>query len=213
MDNQILNSYSKISNLNVSRETCNEFESLISMIQEKNKEVNIISKKMIEKEAIRERHIIDCAQVIYFVDLNSNTTYDLGSGGGMPGIVIAIIFKNLKKSMQLNLYEKSYHKSKFLKEVSKKLKLNTKVIQEDIFKSTKLKSGTILARAFKPLPLVLELVHKNFSAYKNLVIFMGKNGKQVLKEAFKNWDFEYKEKRSITSKDSFLLNIKNIKKK
>ena len=80
-------------------------------------------------------------------------------------------------------------------------------------KSTKLKSGTILARAFKPLPLVLELVHKNFSSYKNLVIFMGKNGKQVLKEASKNWDFEYKEKRSITSEDSFLLNIKNIKKK
>ena len=213
MDNQILNSYSKISNLNVSRETCNELESLIGMILEKNKEINIISKKIKEKQAIRERHIIDSAQIIDFVDLNSNTTYDLGSGGGMPGIVIAIIFKNLKKSMQLNLYEKSYHKSKFLKEVSKKLKLNTKVIQEDIFKSRKLKSGTILARAFKPLPLVLELVHKNFSAYKNLVIFMGKNGKQVLKEAFKNWDFEYKEKRSITSKDSFLLNIKNIKKK
>ena len=126
----------------------------------------------------------------------------------MPGIVIAIIFKNLKKSMQFTLYEKSHHKSKFLKEVSKKLKLNTKVIQEDIFKSTKLKSGTILARAFKPLPLVLELVHKNFSSYKNLVIFMGKNGKQVLKEVSKNWDFEYKEKRSITNKDSFLLNIK-----
>ena len=50
-------------------------------------------------------------------------------------------------------------------------------------------------------------------SYKNLVIFMGKNGKQVLKEAFKNWDFEYKEKRSLTNEDSFLLSIKNIKKK
>ena len=49
MDNQILNSYSKISNLNVSRETCNELESLISMILEKNKEINIISKKISEK--------------------------------------------------------------------------------------------------------------------------------------------------------------------
>ena len=183
------------------------------MILEKNKKINIISQNTASKKTIISRHIIDSAQIIDFVDLNSNTTYDLGSGGGMPGIVIAIIFKNLKKSMHFTLYEKSHHKSKFLKEVSKKLKLNTKVIQEDIFKSTKLKSGTILARAFKPLPLVLELVHKNFSSYKNLVIFMGKNGKQVLKEAFKNWDFEYKEKRSITSEDSFLLNIKNIKKK
>ena len=207
------NNYSSLNKINVSRETYLDFESYISMLLDKNQHINIISKKTAKINIIRERHIIDSAQAIDFVDLNSNTTYDLGSGGGMPGIVIAIIFKNLKKRMQFNLYEKSHHKSKFLKEVSKKLKLNTKVIQKDIFKSTKLKSGTILARAFKPLPLVLELVHKNFSTYKNLVIFMGKNGKQVLKEASKNWDFEYKEKRSITSEDSFLLNIKNIKKK
>ena len=115
--------------------------------------------------------------------------------------------------MKFNLYEKSYHKSLFLKEVSKKLSLDTKVIQEDVFKSTKLKSGTILARAFKPLPVVLDLVHSNFSNYNNLIMFMGKNGKQIMKEASKNWDFEYKQKRSITSEDSFLLNIKNIKKK
>ena len=80
MDNQILNSYSKLSKLNVSRETCNEFESLISMILEKNKEINIISKKNNEKGDIRERHIIDSAQIIDFVDLNSNTTCDLGTG-------------------------------------------------------------------------------------------------------------------------------------
>ena len=49
MENLFFNSYSKISGLNVSRETCNEFESLISMIQEKNKEINIISKKTWEK--------------------------------------------------------------------------------------------------------------------------------------------------------------------
>ena len=58
MDNQILNSYSKISDLNVSRETCNELERLILMIQEKNKEINIISREIYQKEHIRERHII-----------------------------------------------------------------------------------------------------------------------------------------------------------
>ena len=84
MDNVILNSYTKVLNYNVSRETCNELESLISMIQQKNKKINIISKKMFKKEEIRQRHIIDSAQIIDFVDLNSNTTTDLGSGGGMP---------------------------------------------------------------------------------------------------------------------------------
>ena len=213
MDNLILNSYSKISNLNVSRETCNELESLISMILRKNEEINIISKKVYEKEAIRERHIIDSAQIIDFIDLNSNTTTDLGSGGGMPGIVIAILMKNLKKEMKFNLYEKSYHKSLFLKDVSRKLSLDTEIIQRDIFLIKKLKSGTIMARAFKPLPVVLDLVHKNFISYKNLILFMGKNGKQILKDTLKDWDFEYKERKSLTSEDSFLLNIKNIEKK
>ena len=117
MDNLILNYYSKISSLNVSRETCNELESLISMIIEKNKEINIISKKMYEKETIRERHILDSAQIIDFVDLNSNTTSDLGTGGGMPGLIVAIIMKKLKNNMKINLYEKSYHKCVFLKEM------------------------------------------------------------------------------------------------
>ena len=103
MDNLILNTYSKISNLNVSRETCNELESLISMIQEKNQEINIISKKNYEKEAIRERHIIDSAQIIDFVDLNCNTTTDLGSGAGLPGIIVAIILKNMKNKMLTSL--------------------------------------------------------------------------------------------------------------
>ena len=97
MDNTILNSYSKISDLNVSRETCSELESLISMIQKKNKEINIISKKTFEKEAIRERHIIDSAQIIDFVSLKGNTTSDLGTGGGMPGLVVAIVMKKIKK--------------------------------------------------------------------------------------------------------------------
>ena len=155
MDNIILNSYSKISNLNVSRETCNELENLISMIQEKNQEINIISKKTDEKEAIRERHIIDSAQIIDFVDLNSNTTTDIGSGGGMPCIIVAIILKNMKNNMNVHLYEKSYHKSHFLKEVSQKLNLNTKVFQKNIFEIKNLETGTIMSRAFKPMPVVL----------------------------------------------------------
>ena len=144
MDNVILNYYSKISDLNVSRETCSELEILISMIQEKNKKINIISKKMIEKEAIRERHIIDSAQIIDFVDLNTHTTYDLGSGGGMPGLIVAIVMKKVKNNMKVYLYEKSHHKCEFLKEVSKKLNLNTEIIHKDIFTVENIETGTIM---------------------------------------------------------------------
>ena len=213
MEEEIYKKYSLLEQLNVSRETCLDFEKFISMIIKKNQEINIISKETGKNNNIRLRHIVDSAQAIDFVDLNCNTTSDIGTGGGMPGIVMAIIMKNLKNKMKINLYEKSYHKSLFLKEVSRKLKLETEVIQKDIFQSKELMSGTIMARAFKPLPIVLELVYKNFSSYKNLILFMGKNGKNVLEQTLRSWDFDYKKKKSITNSDSFLLNIKNIKKK
>ena len=213
MDNQILNSYSKISNLNVSRETCNDLESLISMIQQKNKEINIISREIFEKEQIRERHIIDSAQIIDFIDLNSNTTSDLGTGGGMPGLIAAILMKKIKNDMKINLYEKSYHKCVFLKEVSKKLNLNTDVIQKDIFTVKNIETGTIMSRAFKPMPIILNLVNQNFRKYKNIILFMGSTGRKILNDMLKEWDLDYEEKKSLTSDVSFILNIKKIEKK
>ena len=213
MDQEILKSYSKLNGLNVSRETFLDFENYISMIIEKNKKINIISQNTSSKKTIIERHIIDSAQIIDFVDFNSNTTIDLGSGGGLPGIVVAIILKNMKNSMDVHLYEKSYHKSRFLKEVSKKLNLNTKVIQENIFEIKDLETGTIMSRAFKPMPVVLDLVYENFSKYKNLIFFMGKSGKKIFEKSKNDWELEYIEKKSLTNEESFLLNIKKISKK
>ncbi len=213
MDNVILNSYSKIPFLNVSRETCSELEILISMIQKKNREINIISKRNNEKNSIRERHIIDSAQVIDFVDLNSNTTSDLGTGGGMPGLITAIAMKKIKNTMKINLYEKSHNKCVFLKDVSKKLNLNTEIIHKDIFKVKNIKTGTIMSRAFKPMPVILNLVNENFTKFRNIIFFMGSTGRKILDESLKHWDLDYEEKKSITSEDSFILNIKKIHKK
>ena len=213
MDSIISKNYSKITKFEVSRETCNELESLISMIQKKNEEINIISRKNSDQGVIRQRHIFDSAQIIDFVDLNTNTTSDLGSGGGIPGLIIAILMKKLKNSMKIKLYEKSHHKCVFLKDVSEKLELNTEIIQKDIFKLRDIETGTIMSRAFKPMPIILDLVQKNFRKYKNIILFMGKSGRKILNETLKIWDLDYEEKKSLTNKDSFLLNIKNMEKK
>ena len=210
---EILKKYPLLKDQNVSRETFIDFESFISMLIQKSKEINIISKETAKNHLIRERHIVDSVQIIDFVDLNNEIVTDIGSGGGMPGIIISILIKNLKKNVKVHLYEKSHHKSNFLRKVSRDLRLNTEVMQKNIFEEQKLDSGTIMARAFKPLPIVLELVYKNFNSYKNLILFMGKNGEKVLEETLKDWKFDFEKKQSITSKDSFLLNIKNIKKR
>jgi len=208
---QNYDNYLILDKFNVPRETFSDLDEFKDLIIEKNKEVNLISQKTVSD--LRKRHIIDCAQVIDLIDINSKICTDIGSGAGLPGIVVSIMLKAKKINIKMNLYEKSYHKSSFLRSVSRKLKLNSEIFQEDIFKKKDLISGSILARAFKPLPVILNLVEKNFKKYTNLIVFMGKNGKELLEEAFKKWEFEYKERKSLTSDDSFLLNIKNIKKK
>ena len=213
MDQEILKYFSKLNELNVPRETFLDFENYTSMIIEKNEKINIISQNTSSKKSIIERHIIDSAQIIDFVDFNSNTTTDLGSGAGLPGIVVAIILKNMKNNMDVHLYEKSFHKSRFLEEVSEKLNLNTKVFQKNIFEIKNLETGTVMSRAFKPMPVVLDLVYENFSKYKNLIFFMGKSGKIIFEKSKDDWDLEYIEKKSLTNENSFLLNIKKISKK
>ena len=131
----------------------------------------------------------------------------------MPGLVIAIAMKKIKNSLRVNLYEKSYHKCVFLKDVSKKLNLNTEIIHKDIFTVKNIETGTIMSRAFKPVPIILDLVSQNFKKFSNIILFMGKSGRKILNENLKTWDLDYVEKKSITSKDSFIINIKNIKKK
>ena len=70
-----------------------------------------------------------------------------------------------------------------------------------------------MSRAFKPMPIILDLVYKNLFKYKNLIFFMGKSGKKIFDNSKKKWELDYTERKSLTSKESFLVNIKKIKKK
>ncbi len=203
IDSNILE-YKNLESLNVSRETFPQFETYCNLLKIENSKINLISKST-EKE-IRKRHIVDCAQTIDFIDENYNICTDIGSGSGLPGIVLAIIMKIKKPNMKFHLYEKSFRKCEFLSVVKEKLELNAEIYQKDIFKEKNLETDLIIARAFKPLPIILELAEKNFNSFKSIIIFLGKNKKDILKKALANWSFEYKEKKKYNK-----LRIKNNK--
>ena len=203
--------YSKLENLNVSRETFLELDEFKEMILYENKKINLISQHT--EEIARDRHIIDCAQIIDLIDKNHLSCTDLGSGSGLPGLVIAIIKKKQKSDMKFFLYEKSFKKSNFLKKVISKFELNAEVINKNIYDQKNLNSDLIVARAFKPLPTILDLVTKNFDNFKNIILFLGKSGKSSINECLKNWNLEFIEKKSVTEKDSTLIKINKICKK
>ena len=143
---QNFNNYLVLDKFNVSRETFSELDEFRDLIIKKNKEINLISEKSINNS--RNRHIIDCAQIIDLIDINSKICTDIGSGAGLPGIVLSILLRGKKIDMKMNLYEKSYHKSSFLRSVSKKLKLDSEIFQEDIFKKKKFSFGKCIGASF-----------------------------------------------------------------
>ena len=200
-----------IKSLQVSRETIASLNIYEVLLLENNRKFNLISKST--ENILKTRHILDSAQAIDFIDKSSKICADLGTGAGFPGIVLSILFKERKYPIRVDLYEKSPKKCQFLTQVVTKLDLDALVLEKNVLEQKNLEVGTIVARAFKPIQSIFKIVTKNFKNFKNLILFLGKNGKQTLLDASKVWEFEYKERKSITSDDSLIINIKKIRKK
>ena len=196
----------------VSRETIISLKKYEDILIKANKSLNLIGNSTIKD--IWTRHFLDSAQVIDFIDKNDKTLIDLGSGAGFPGLILAITSKDRKIPLKIKLIEKSPKKTKFLKDLINKLHIDVEVTNQNILKdSKKLSADVFVARAFKPLKIILELIHNKAENWKKFFIFLGKTGKYELLQASKIWDIEYKQRVSVTSNDSTVIEINRIKKK
>ena len=198
----------------VSRETITSLKNYEDMLIEANKNLNLVGNSTIKE--IWFRHFLDSVQVIDFIDKNDKTLIDIGSGAGFPGLVLAIVAKDRKIPLKVKLIEKSPKKTKFLENLVDKLHLHLDVDvlnQNILHDSKKLSEDVFVTRAFKPLKIILQLIHNNAENWKKIFIFLGKTGKNELLQASKIWDIEYKQRVSVTSNDSIVIEINRLKKK
>ena len=196
----------------VSRETITSLKKYEDVLIKANKTLNLIGNSTIKD--IWTRHFLDSVQVIDFIDKNNKTLVDLGSGAGFPGLVLAIALKDRKIPLKIKLIEKSPKKVKFLKNLINELQLNVEVINQNILQEPiKFFDDVFIARAFKPLKIILQLIHNKAKNWKKIFIFLGKTGKNELLQASKSWDIEYKQRVSVTSNDSTVIEINRLKKK
>jgi len=196
----------------VSRETITSLKKYEYLLVKANKNLNLIGNSTINQIWIR--HFLDSIQVIDFVDKNDKNLVDLGSGAGFPGLVLAIAAKDRKLTFKVKLIEKSPKKVKFLKDTVKALNLNVEVLQQNIFdEQIKFFEDVFVTRAFKPLKTILQLIHNKANNWKKIFIFLGKTGKNELLQASKSWDIEYKQRVSVTSNDSTVIEINRLIKK
>jgi len=196
----------------VSRETITSLKKYENLLLKANKGLNLVGNSTINQIWIR--HFLDSVQVIDFVDKNDQNLVDLGSGAGLPGLVLAIAAKDRKLTVKVKLIEKSPKKVKFLKDTVRALNLNVEVLQQNILdEQIKFFEDVFVARAFKPLKTILQLIHNKANNWKKIIIFLGKTGKNELLQASKSWDIEYKQRVSVTSNDSTVIEINRLIKK
>ena len=196
------------SNVQVSRETIYSLKKYEKLLIKHNSGLNLVGKSTINE--IWTRHFLDSAQVIDLIDKNINSCIDIGSGAGFPGLVLALLLKHKKFQVNFKILEKSPKKCNFLKLISSELGLDTEIICQDIKNIKKINCDFAIARAFKPLPEIFEIIHSKINFSAKLVLFLGAQQSGLLDETSKNWNMEYKQRKSITSGDSLIIEVNKL---
>ena len=185
--------------LNYSEKNISDIKIFINELLKANKKHNFISKST--ENVIWHRHILDSAQLVKFIDFSKGSLSDLGSGAGLPGLILAIFSKS--KDFHVKLYEKSPVKRAFLKDIidglSLKIELRGNVYDEII------DTDYIVSRAFKKLEAIIQVSREIAKKSHKLIILKGQNAQEDLKKAFKNEKYDYKLENSITNKDSKII--------
>ena len=197
-----------IKKFNVSRETIEKLNKYKDFLLSNNKLLNLIGKTT--ENQIFTRHFVDSAQIYDLIE-DKSEIIDLGSGAGFPGVVLKILMDNNKISGNITLIEKSPKKCKFLQDLSDKLGLTLKIVNLKIenFKFNKI--STVVSRAFKKTVDTIDILFKNDDKIINIILIKGKTYQQEIDEAKKKYTFDLEKFRSITSDESYILKISNIK--
>ena len=194
--------------LDVSRETYEKLLSFRLLVEKWNPAINLISKSQIVE--LWDRHILDSAQLIKFCPVNTERWSDLGSGGGFPGIVIAILAENLYPNLQITLVESDRRKSVFLGQAARELNLKVRIEATRIEALAPLKSQIVSARALASLRELLPLVHRHIAAGGIAIFPKGLNAQQEIADARIEWSFKVEEHISLTSNEARVLILRDI---
>ena len=172
-----------------------------------NQKFNLISKST--EVNIWDRHILDSAQLVKFIDFNDGFSLsDLGTGAGFPGIVLAIFNRNPK--FHVKLYDKSRVKTKFLSVLCQKLNITADIYEND-YRSHDISSNYVVSRAFKKLEEHLRISREIVKVNHKLIILKGKSAEEEIKKLNKDLNYSYSLEKSITSPESKIV-IFDIKK-
>ncbi len=195
-------------NINVSRETMDKLSGFVALVVKWTAKINLISKSSIPE--IWQRHILDSVQIFDLAPAGGHWV-DLGSGGGFPGIVIAILTQDTDIPHQVTLVESDLRKGTFLRAAIRELELQARVISDRIEKCDPLHADILSARALADLEKLLNHTERHLSPQGTALFPKGAQWQQEDAAARRLWSYDCEAVTSKTNPEAAILKIKEIK--
>jgi len=193
--------------IDVSRETLERLQELRNLVIKWTSKINLVSKNSIED--IWNRHIWDSAQLVDGLEPVKNWV-DIGSGGGFPGLVLAVLAKEHPIADELIFIESDQRKSAFLRTAIRELGLNAKVITARIETAEKQTAQILSARALADLTTLLSFAERHLHASGTALFPKGANWEKEVQDAQESWSFDLTVRKSVTDPSAAILQIKDI---
>jgi len=193
--------------LNVSRETLRRLEVFEQVIRKWNPKINLVSKSSLEQ--LWTRHVADSIQVFRCTEAPDHWV-DIGSGGGFPGLIVAILAAEEAPQMRVTLIESDQRKSAFLRTAARECGATVKVVTERIEQAEPQGAGVLSARALADLSLLLEFAERHLGSEGTALFPKGESWKKEVDNARRQWRFDAEPVRSLTEPEAVILKIRGV---
>lgn len=194
----------RIDGFDVSRETAERLETYAALVRKWNPRINLVAKSTIEH--LETRHIADCLQLAPFTNPGLRWL-DIGTGGGLPGLVIAAV----EPLMKVTLIESDQRKTVFLREAARQMELDVDIRCDRIESSPQPEFDIVSARALAPLDRLFPWASPWLKPGGRFVFMKGGAVQSEIDKAAKHWQFSFERLSSITSAEGAILVIKDLR--
>ena len=193
---------------NVSRETMDKFDAYEVLIRKWNRSINLVSRTTLDQ--VWSRHFHDSAAAFDLAKINQGNWLDLGTGGGFPGAVIAIMAHGAGSPIQVTCIESDIRKCEFLRSLARSLNIKLNVISRRIEDAPPQAENILSARALTSLSNLLGFAERHLAPDGHAIFLKGATWQSELDEALEFWRFSYEKQASQTHPDSVVLRIGEI---
>ncbi|AUQ72283.1 16S rRNA (guanine(527)-N(7))-methyltransferase RsmG [Phaeobacter inhibens] len=197
----------KIGEAHVSRETYDRLKHYESLVKKWSPKINLIAKSTLD--SVWDRHIVDSVQICQGIDF-PQTWLDIGSGGGFPGVVVAILAVERAPDCVITLIESDQRKCAFLRTAIRECGANAKVVSERIEKVPPMAADVISARALADLTTLLGFAERHLQPGGIALFSKGIQWKKEVDNARRQWQFDLKSTNSWTEPEAVVLEIRGV---